>query len=317
MTARLLEMASLSDDERKHLSDNSYRIAANFAPERFGEGLERASQRGDGSSAKEIWNNGSRAVTRHSKLRAMKGNDPVAAYFDKLPETHKRQFEERASGANFNFQQRLTLACELGGASSGRLLDCAAGTGEITCALLKSGRFNHATVVDVSPAMLQSARELLTSQIKNAEVEFVQSDVFDFKPSDSRFDLILCLGLIAHTGRLDILLPHLKSMLMPGGRIILQTTLTDHLGTRIVRALTSRSELARRGYRISWFSQRDIFDACDRAGLRILETRRHSLGVPVGDRLWPWANFQLETRLGKNGQSTTHGADAIYLLGAG
>ena len=62
----------------------------------------------------------------------MKGNDPVTAYFDKLPETHKRQFKERASGANFNFQQRLTLACELGGTSSGRLLDCAAGTGEIT-----------------------------------------------------------------------------------------------------------------------------------------------------------------------------------------
>ena len=42
LTARLLEMASLSDQERKHLVDNSYRIAANFAPERFGEGLERA-----------------------------------------------------------------------------------------------------------------------------------------------------------------------------------------------------------------------------------------------------------------------------------
>src|SRR5690348_1075762 len=112
----------------------------------------------------------------------MKGNDPVAAYFDKLPETHKRQFEERASGANFNFQQRLILACELGHACSGRLLDCAAGTGEITCALLNSRRFNHATVVDVSSAMLQSARELLTSQIKDAELEFVQSDIFNFKP---------------------------------------------------------------------------------------------------------------------------------------
>ena len=32
----------------------------------------------------------------------MKGNDPVATYFDQLPESHKRQFEERASGANFN-----------------------------------------------------------------------------------------------------------------------------------------------------------------------------------------------------------------------
>jgi len=245
----------------------------------------------------------------------MKGNDPVAAYFDELPGTHKRQFEDRASSANFNFQQRLTLAYHLGGTSSGRLLDCAAGTGEITCALLKSERFNHATVVDVSPAMLQTAKELLTSQIKSAELEFVQSDIFAFTPSESRFDLILCLGLIAHTGRLDILLSHLKSILTPGGRIILQATLTDHLGTRIVRALAARSELARRGYRISWFSQRDIFEACERGGLRILETRRHNVGVPFGDRLWPWANFQLETRLEK--WASRHGADAIYLLGAG
>src|SRR3982751_6156988 len=229
----------------------------------------------------------------------MKQNDPVAAYFDKLPETHKRQFEERRSGANFNFQQRLTLACELAGASSGRLLDCAAGTGEITCAILKFGKFNHATIIDVSPAMLQSAKDLLTPQMKNAELEFVQSDVFNFKPSDSLFDLVLCLGLIAHTGRLDILLPHLKSMLTPRGRIILQTTLTDHLGTRVVRAVTTRSELAQRGYRISWFSQQNISDACDRAGLRILEKRRHTLGVPFGDRFWPWANFHLETRAEK------------------
>jgi 1,2-diacylglycerol 3-alpha-glucosyltransferase len=42
LAARLLEMTSLSDKERKHLGDNSNRIAANFAPERFGEGLEEA-----------------------------------------------------------------------------------------------------------------------------------------------------------------------------------------------------------------------------------------------------------------------------------
>jgi glycosyltransferase involved in cell wall biosynthesis len=42
LTTRLLEIVSLSDDERKHLGDNSYRIASNFAPERFGEALERA-----------------------------------------------------------------------------------------------------------------------------------------------------------------------------------------------------------------------------------------------------------------------------------
>lgn len=42
LATRLLEMAALPDQERKHLGDNSYRIAANFAPERFSEGLERA-----------------------------------------------------------------------------------------------------------------------------------------------------------------------------------------------------------------------------------------------------------------------------------
>ena len=241
-------------------------------------------------------------------------NDPVAAYFEKLPETHKRQFTQRISGASFYFQKRLTLTCELAGPSSGRLLDCAAGTGEITCALLKSGRFSHATIMDVSPAMLQSAKELLGSQVTNTEFEFVRSDVFSFKPSNSSFDLVLCLGLIAHTGRLDVLLPHLKSMLAPAGRIILQSTLTDHLGARITRALTARRELAQRGYRISWFSRWDIADACHRAGLLIVEMRRHSVGIPFGDRLWPWVNFQLETRLQK--WASRHGADAIYLLAA-
>jgi glycosyltransferase involved in cell wall biosynthesis len=42
LVTRLLEIASLSDQERKQLGDNSNKIAANFAPERFGEGLERA-----------------------------------------------------------------------------------------------------------------------------------------------------------------------------------------------------------------------------------------------------------------------------------
>jgi 2-polyprenyl-3-methyl-5-hydroxy-6-metoxy-1,4-benzoquinol methylase len=240
-------------------------------------------------------------------------NDPVASYFDKLPQVHKRQFEQSASGASFYFQTRLRLTCELAGASTGRLLDCAAGTGEITCALLKTGRFSRATLVDISPAMLESAKDLLSSQLTNAQLEFVCLDVFDFRPTGSSFDLILCLGLIAHVGRLDILLSHLKSMLTPDGRIILQTTLTDHFGTRVVRALTARRELARRGYRISWFSEADIANACQESGLRTLEMRRHSVGVPFGDRLWPWANFQLEKRL--QNWASRHGADAIYLLG--
>ncbi len=42
LPSRLLQIASLSDDERRSLGDASYRIAENFAPEHFGEGLEQA-----------------------------------------------------------------------------------------------------------------------------------------------------------------------------------------------------------------------------------------------------------------------------------
>ena len=44
LASRLLQMASLSDDERGRLGDASYRIAENFAPEHFGEGLEQGAK---------------------------------------------------------------------------------------------------------------------------------------------------------------------------------------------------------------------------------------------------------------------------------
>jgi glycosyltransferase involved in cell wall biosynthesis len=42
LASLLLKMATLSDDDRRRFADASYKIAANFAPERFGDGLERA-----------------------------------------------------------------------------------------------------------------------------------------------------------------------------------------------------------------------------------------------------------------------------------
>jgi len=44
LAALMLKMTSLSNDERRRLGDASYTIAANFSPERFGEGLERAAR---------------------------------------------------------------------------------------------------------------------------------------------------------------------------------------------------------------------------------------------------------------------------------
>jgi 1,2-diacylglycerol 3-alpha-glucosyltransferase len=54
LTARLSEMVSLSDQERKQLGDTSCKIAANFMPERFGEGLEGAAKAAMGGPPKRF-----------------------------------------------------------------------------------------------------------------------------------------------------------------------------------------------------------------------------------------------------------------------
>src|SRR5262249_24131879 len=64
LVERLLQMASLSTDERKSLSDASYRILANFAPQCFGEGLEQAVTIAAKRSKKKI------GVTDRALLRA-------------------------------------------------------------------------------------------------------------------------------------------------------------------------------------------------------------------------------------------------------
>lgn len=54
LARRLLEMASMSDEERKRLSENSYRIVSNFTAERFGEGLEHAARMAMGVAKKSF-----------------------------------------------------------------------------------------------------------------------------------------------------------------------------------------------------------------------------------------------------------------------
>jgi ubiquinone/menaquinone biosynthesis C-methylase UbiE len=244
-------------------------------------------------------------------------SDAIQRTFTKLSGAYGGHFLAKHTGTSFCFRRRLELALELARPASGRLLDCAAGTGEITSAILQTGRFHHADVVDISSAMLDRARARLSAELGDQPglfLRFTQSDIFKFRSEKGaeQFDMVLCLGLIAHTGRLTELLEHVREMLAPGGRIILQTTLADHPGTRVVRALSQERYHRRHGYRISYFRLGDILQAAQAAGLKVEAVRRMSVGVPFGDRLWAWGNYHLERLL--QHWSSAHGSDALFLL---
>ena len=246
-----------------------------------------------------------------------KDRDAVQEFFTGNAADYANLFLARQSGSNFGFRERLNLAVQMTSGVSGRFLDCACGSGEITAAILSSGRFTGATVVDLSPVMLKAAQqrmEIELAKTKMDRLEFISSDIFEFtlQPQIAPYDLILCLGLIAHTGRLDELLRRLKTILSPTGCILLQSSLLDHVGTKIVRFLKHERYYRQHGYRISYFHHRDILRSAQNAGLEAIEMQRFTFGFPFGDRISARANYHLEKTM--RGPARVHGAEALYLL---
>jgi cyclopropane fatty-acyl-phospholipid synthase-like methyltransferase len=245
--------------------------------------------------------------------------ESVRKFFTETSEEYANFFLTKKAGKNFNFLKRLFLATEATRGISGRMLDCATGSGEITAAIVGQGNFEQATLLDLSPKML----ELTGNRIKKnatgengTRIELVCEDVFRFagEHTERKYDLIVCLGLIAHTGRLPELLKLLRAMLAKRGVILLQSTLLDHPGTRVERQFSKEAYYRKLGYRISYFRHQDIVDAVTEAGLRVMARKLYALGLPFGDRVWGWGNYQLERIFQEWGK--THGSEAIYILKA-
>ena len=177
-----------------------------------------------------------RAFTNNQRAMASSNEQETQAvkeFFTNTSDDYADLFVTRRTGRHFEFRQRLEYANEMTAEIHGRLLDCATGSGEITASLLENGRFKQATVVDLSPRMLELCQRQIKTRLlakTQVELQMVNSDIFRFAAENAnrRFDLILCLGLIAHTGRLPELLTGLTRMLQPGGAILLQATPKGH-----------------------------------------------------------------------------------------
>ncbi len=239
--------------------------------------------------------------------------NPQLELFQERAAVYSNYYSSKPSSVTFSFRKRMELSCGLAERFQGRLLDCATGTGEITTAILRSGRFPAATVLDLSSNMLDQSRQRIEAAGVESLIEYVNQDVFLFGPQGcGKFDLILCLGLIAHTGRLEQLLGHLKSMLSQTGGILLQSSLCEHWGNRIVRSVSAGRYARKFGYEIAYFNDRDIRDAAAGAELNVDESRRFCLGLPFGDRVWARGAHWLETHC--QGWAAHRGGEALYLL---
>lgn len=244
-------------------------------------------------------------------------NHQVKEFWETQADGYVGNYKPAWRGTNFNFRKRLEVVCQITRERGGTLLDCAAGTGEVTGAVLANGRFCEAVIADVSQPMLDVARRVIRAEDFLFAPDFVCADIFEFlarQPRVPRFDVVLCLGLIAHTGRLAEILRLCHPILKPGGIVVLQSSLLDHVGTRILRALSARRYRKKKNYAIQYFWEKDVRDAASDAGLAIISSTRFGVGIPYGDRICAPMNYWIERLF--SGWAEKHGSDAIFVIGS-
>ena len=239
--------------------------------------------------------------------------EAVKKHFDHLSSIYSQNYIEENSGKNYDFRKRLELVMQEVSKETGCLLDCACGTGEITSQVLDDGNFSKVVICDISQEMLEIAKSRLDRKVQTSNILFEEVDIFEYIPDKSfKFDVILCLGLLAHTGELKALLQHLKSMLDENGKIFLQSSLLDHWGVKFTRFFTSKIFFEKNDYKISYFTREDIEKCAQECGLIVKKTKRYNLGIPFGDRISKSWNFWAETHMEKF--AAMHGSDAIFVI---
>jgi SAM-dependent methyltransferase len=159
------------------------------------------------------------------------------------------------------------VAQMLSGLRGARVLDLGCGDGSVSRPLLEAG--NDVTLVDFSNEMLRraQARELRTG---SGKARYVEADVLEWEP-DAPYDVVLCIGVLAHIESPSRLLGRVATATRPGGTAIVQIT---DLGRILGRLVTYYSRWRRReGYRLNEFTRATL----------VALARGHGL-LPSGER---------------------------------
>jgi cyclopropane fatty-acyl-phospholipid synthase-like methyltransferase len=248
-------------------------------------------------------------------MQAAGDQNRVTEFFEVHSENYGDFFkEDTRTGASEMFRTRLAIVAELLAGKTGALLDCATGTGEITQAVNISGRYDQLWANDVSEGMLRAARRSIQPTHPDETLRFINRDIFTIEqePGLPAFDVILCLGLIAHVGRLDDLFAGFARLLVQDGIVAMQTTVADQFWVRLARIINDRRVAAGKLHQIHYFDIPSIEAAAAKAGFRTVAVRRFGVALPFGDKLLGRLNHWVERRFGRG--AARNGGDAVLIF---
>jgi 2-polyprenyl-3-methyl-5-hydroxy-6-metoxy-1,4-benzoquinol methylase len=198
-----------------------------------------------------------------------------------------------------------------------RILDVGCGDGSASIPLLDPQR--ELTLLDLSAKMLSVAQSHVPSDLKH-HVRAINQDFLTANLEPHSFDLVICLGLLAHVDSPKSVIERIAQLLRPNGAVIIQSTDASGLFSRIgVSYRRILEALGRMKYRYALTTKDQVVQMFAAHGLALSEIYRYSVpGLPGLDRLFSQRALYNYVRFAygppENNYNTWPGKECIYLF---
>jgi SAM-dependent methyltransferase len=175
------------------------------------------------------------------------------------------------------------------------ILDIGCGDGSISVPLLSED--NGLTLVDLSSGMLEQARARVPLHLLR-NVHILNEDFMRATLQPQSFDLILCIGVLAHVSSPDEFIARMVQLLKPGGRIIVEVTDAAHCISLLVWSLLRLWGYFRpTGYNLNRVAVTGIIEAFRRHQMVLVARFRYLSALPGQDRLFSQAALYKMVRI--------------------
>jgi 2-polyprenyl-3-methyl-5-hydroxy-6-metoxy-1,4-benzoquinol methylase len=197
-----------------------------------------------------------------------------------------------------------------------RILDVGCGDGSISIPLLNAQ--NRLTLLDVSDRMLAKALSQVSPQLLG-NVGTINED-FLSASVEAGYDLITCIGVLAHVESPELVIMKTASLLRPGGLLILECTDADNFTNQLTLFVGRIRNLFRngKGYRTRLNSADDIVRMANGQGLNLLSVYRYNVALPLMGKVFsqPALRRMILSIFGtpKNNRNRWLGKECLFLF---
>jgi 2-polyprenyl-3-methyl-5-hydroxy-6-metoxy-1,4-benzoquinol methylase len=162
------------------------------------------------------------------------------------------------------------------------ILDIGCGDGSVTIPLLTPA--NRLTLLDLSDKMLAIARTKVPANLLD-RVKFVNENVIEAPLTPQSFDLIVCVGVLAHVDSPEALISRICELLTPGGTIVVECSDAQHFLTKLssIRARIVRM-LKPPSYVTNKISSAWVIDRFQKSNFVLTGSYRHTFSIPLISR---------------------------------